>query len=81
MFIRKLAVVILVLVMAALVITACGADTADDVQQAVEEAAAEIEQAVTEAAPTIEAAATQVVEAIEEALLPITLPRHNSWNK
>jgi ABC-type glycerol-3-phosphate transport system substrate-binding protein len=53
--------------MAALVLTACGADTADEVEQAVEEVVAEIEQAVTEAAPTIEAAATQVVEVVEEA--------------
>jgi len=67
MFIRKLAVVLLLIMMAALVLTACGADTADEVEQAVEEVVAEIEQAVTEAAPTIEAAATQVVEMVEEA--------------
>jgi multiple sugar transport system substrate-binding protein len=69
MFIKKLGVVLLFIMMAALVLTACGGDSADEeaVEEAIEEIAAEIEEAVEEAAAEVEEAAAEVEEAVEEA--------------
>ena len=63
---RKSILLFIVLIALSLLIASCDAETAEQIQEAVEEAAPTIEAAVEEAAPTIEAAATEVSEAMEE---------------
>jgi len=69
MFIKKLGVVLLFIMMAALVLTACGGDSADEaaVEEAIEEAAAAIEEAAPEIEEALEEAATEIEEAVKEA--------------
>ncbi|MFN2224127.1 MAG: hypothetical protein ACK2UH_16345, partial [Candidatus Promineifilaceae bacterium] len=65
---QKSIVGIVLLLFLALALAACSQETAEEVQNAVEEAAPTIEAAATQLAPTIEAAATRVVEAVQEQM-------------
>jgi polar amino acid transport system substrate-binding protein len=64
---RKSFTGVLLLLVLALVLVACGAETAEEVQNAIEEVAPTLEAAAEEIAPTLEAAATEVMETVEEA--------------
>jgi outer membrane PBP1 activator LpoA protein len=74
MFIRKLTIGLLFILMAAMVLTACGGDSAEEdaVEEAAdvaEETAQEAEEVVEEAADEAEVALRQTAEAVEEALI------------
>ncbi|UCG22633.1 MAG: transporter substrate-binding domain-containing protein, partial [Chloroflexota bacterium] len=56
---------VLLLLVLALVLGACGAETAEEVQEAIEEVAPTLEAAATEIAPTLEAVAEEIEEAVE----------------
>lgn len=63
---------LLLLLLLALVLAACGGEAAEQVQQAVEEVAPTLEAAASEVAPTLEAAATDVAEQVEEAATEVS---------
>jgi polar amino acid transport system substrate-binding protein len=62
---RTLVGIVLLLILA-VALAACSPETAEEVQNAVEEVAPTLEAAATEVAPTLEAAATEVAGAVED---------------
>jgi polar amino acid transport system substrate-binding protein len=64
---KRIAGIVLLLILA-LALVACDAETAQQVQDAVEEVAPTVEAAATELAPTLEAAAGEVVDAVQDQL-------------
>ncbi|MGD2078870.1 MAG: transporter substrate-binding domain-containing protein [Chloroflexota bacterium] len=62
---RTLVGIVLLLILA-VALAACSPETAEEIENAVEEAAPTLEAAATEIAPTLEAAATEVADAMDE---------------
>jgi polar amino acid transport system substrate-binding protein len=68
---KSLAGIVLLLILA-LALVACSAETAEEIQEAVEEVAPTLEAAAQEVAPTLEAAATELAPTIEAAATEVS---------